>query len=311
MLRLGLAYGRVFLGSLNQPDLVIYDHTHLAVLHAAIPSLRDLPYSVFLHGVEVWEPLHGRRSEALLGASLLLSNSTTTESTARIANPWLPKVEVVWLGVPSQPDPINRTAAPPIGLMVGRMVSSERLKGHDAVLDAWPQIRSAVSDAKLLIVGTGDDQGRLQRRVQNEQIHGVEFCGRLDNAQRDRLYRSSRLLFLPSKQEGFGIVAAEAASFGVPVLGLAGTVIEELFPDGCGIRLANTWESHNIAQAAIPVLADPQLARALGNAAWTRVQHCFLEEHFAKRFRRALAKLVPAYAEGWETAGESPRRRTN
>jgi glycosyltransferase involved in cell wall biosynthesis len=86
----------------------------------------------------------------------------------------------------------------------------------------------------------------------------------------------------------------EAASFGVPVLALAGTVVEELFPDDAGILLARNWGSHSIAQAAIPVLADSQLAKAVGGAAWTRVQNHFLEEHFTERFRRVLAKLLPA-----------------
>ena len=108
------------------------------------------------------------------------------------------------------------------------------------------------------------------------------------------MYQSSRLLFYPSKQEGFGLASAEAASFGVPVLGLAGTVIEELFPEGTGAILARDWGKHSIAQSAIPVLADSQLASTLGRAAWNRVQNNFLEEHFAERFRRALSSLIPA-----------------
>ena len=169
MPRIGLAYVRALLGSLKRPDLVIYDHTHLAVLHAAIPLLKGIPYAVFLHGVEVWEPLVGRRRAALLGASLLLANSSTTEVLARVANPWLPKINVVWLGVQGQPCPTDQMSASPIGLMVGRMVSSERLKGHDAVLDAWPEIRAAIPNARLLIVGTGDDQRRLRQRVRNDR----------------------------------------------------------------------------------------------------------------------------------------------
>ena len=307
MLRIGLTGWRALLGSLKRPDLVVYDHVHLAVLHATIPSLRAIPYAVFLHGAEVWEPLVGRRREALLGASLLLTNSATTEAAARIVNPWLPKLEVVWLGVHGQPGPTDLTAVPPVGLIVGRMVSSERLKGHDAVMDAWPEIRTAVPDAKLLIVGTGDDERRLRGRVKNEHLLGIEFCGRLHNAERDRMYRSSRLLFYPSRQEGFGLAAVEAASFGVPVLGLAGTVVEELFPDGTGILLARNWARRSIAQAAIPVLADSQLAKAVGSAAWTRVQNNFLEEHFTERFRRVLAKLLPAYRKSSEVnAGGIP-----
>jgi phosphatidylinositol alpha-1,6-mannosyltransferase len=109
------------------------------------------------------------------------------------------------------------------------------------------------------------------------------------------MYRSSRLLFYPSKQEGFGLAWVEAASFGVPVLGLAGTVVEELFPNDAGAVLVRDLGKRSISEAAIPVLADPQIASALGRAAWTRVQTTFLEEHFAERFRQVLANILPSY----------------
>lgn len=293
--RIGLAYLRALLGSMKPPDLVMYDHIHLAVLHGVIPSLTRIPYVVFLHGVEVWEPLIGRRREALLNAKLLVTNSATTERAARAANPWLPKVEIVWLGVPNQPRRLPSASSLPVGLMVGRMASTERLKGHDAVLNAWPEIRASVRNASLIVVGTGDDEGRLRRRARDEGLESVTFCGRLNNCERDRLYASARLLFLPSKQEGFGIAAVEAASFGVPVVGLAGTVIEELFPNGNGVQLASDWESHSIAQAAIPLLNDDRLASILGQAAYSRVQDTLLEKHFSERFRCALSKVLPQY----------------
>ena len=293
--RIGLAYARALLGSMKRPDLVIYDHIHLAVLHGVIPSLTRIPYVVFLHGVEVWEPLIGRRREALLNAKLLVANSATTELAARAANPWLPKIEIVWLGVPKQPRRLPSASSLPVALMVGRMASTERLKGHDPVLNAWPEIRASVPNANLIIVGTGDDEARLRRRVRDEGLESVTFCGRLNNRERDRLYASARLLFLPSKQEGFGIAAVEAAGFGVPVVGLAGTVIEELFPNGTGVQLASDWESHSMAQAAIPLLTDDRLARTLGQAAYLRVQDTFLEEHFSERFRCTLSKVLPEY----------------
>ena len=101
MLRAG-AIGLQALLATRNIDLVIYDHVHLAVLHAIFPSLRRVPYAVFLHGMELWVPLTGRRREALLGANLLVSNSATTEELARRVNPWLPKAEVTWLGVSEQ-----------------------------------------------------------------------------------------------------------------------------------------------------------------------------------------------------------------
>lgn len=287
--RIPAVVGTTFLGSLKTPDFVLYDHVDLAILHAIIPRLKAIPYAVFLHGIEVWRPLVGRRREALLGANLLLVNSATTAAEARYFNPWLPKMEITWLGVERQNEIADVGSNPPVGLIVGRMADSERLKGHDAVMDAWPLITSIIPDAKLMIVGSGNDKSRLQKRVKAEQLTAVEFCGQIDDAQRDRMYRSCRMLFYPSKQEGFGLAGVEAASFGVPVLGLAGTVTEELFPPGTGAVVAKDLSRESIAEAAIPLLRSAEYAQALGSAAAARVNAFFLKEHFAGRLQRALA----------------------
>ena len=301
-LRVARIAAQVFLGSINPPDLIVYDHVHLAVLHGSIPKLRRIPYVVFLHGVEVWQSLGGRRREALLGSTLLVANSATTVAATRAANPWLPNVEVVWLGVSANSQSIDVGTLPPVGLIVGRMSRPERYKGHDAVMNAWPLIREAVPDAKLVIVGTGDDERRLRRRMEQEQLPAIEFRGRLSDAERDLAYRSARLLFYPSDQEGFGLAGIEALAFGVPVLGLKGTVVEELFPNGEGVVVANDLGRESIARAAIPVLTDARLASNLGQAGRARVHNIFLEEHFARRFRRALAPLIPTASDGSHTA---------
>ncbi|MGA2426544.1 MAG: glycosyltransferase family 4 protein [Terriglobales bacterium] len=292
--RIPAAVGRTLWGSLKTPDFVLYDHVDLAVLHAIIPRLRPVPYAVFLHGIEVWKPIVGRRREALLGASLLLVNSATTKNEARVFNPWLPKVEVTWLGVERQNEITNVGSNPPVGLIVGRMADSER-KGHDSVMDAWPLIKSSVPDAQLMIVGAGNDKHRLENRAKTEHLTSIEFCGWIDDARRDEMYRSCRMLFYPSKQEGYGLAGVEAASFGVPVLGLAGTVTEELFPTGTGAVIAKDPSRESIAEAAIPILRSAQYAQALGSAAAARVNAVFLKEHFAGHLRRALAPQLSVY----------------
>jgi phosphatidylinositol alpha-1,6-mannosyltransferase len=308
--RIPAVVARTFLGSLKIPDFVLYDHVDLSILHAIIPHLRAIPYAVFLHGIEVWKPIVGRRREALLGANLLLVNSATTAAEARVFNPWLPKVKVTWLGVEHQDEIADVESNPPVGLFVGRMADSERLKGHDAVMDAWPLIKSAIPDARLLIVGNGNDKGRLQKRVKAEQLVGVEFCGRVNDKQRNQMYRSCRLLFYPSRQEGFGLAGVEAASFGVPLLGLAGTVTEELFPTGTGAAIAKDLSRESIAEAAIPILKDAPYAAELGRAALARVNAVFLEEHFGVWLRRALAPLLGVYeAEATDIPRPDARKR--
>jgi len=278
-------------GSLRKPDFVFYEHVHLAAIHRLLPRLEGVPYGVFLHGIEVWEPLVSWRREALLRANILLANSATTVAAARAVNPWLPEVKVTWLGVPRREAATCAGDLPPVGLIVGRMASVERLKGHDPVLDAWPEVRKSVADARLLIIGAGNDQARLRRRVVQERIAGVEFLGRLSDQQRDHLLARSRLFFFPSKQEGFGLAGVEAAAAGVPVLGLAGTVMSELFPEG-GAILVNDLLATTISQAAARVLCDSEYATALGLAARQRVEETFLEEHFIARLQTAVAPFL-------------------
>jgi glycosyltransferase involved in cell wall biosynthesis len=75
------------------------------------------------------------------------------------------------------------------------------------------------------------------------------------------------------------------------VLGLAGTVMSELFPNGSAVLVKDLLAS-SIAEAAVRVLGNSEYATALGLAARQRVEEHFLEEHFIARFRAALEPLL-------------------
>ncbi len=279
-------------GALRPPQLVFYEHVDLARMHEVIPHLRRVPYVLLLVGTEVWYPLDGRRRRAVEQATLRLAISETTLQLARQHNPWLPPATVTWLGVrpaaPGQSSPERR----PRALIVGRMDPSERRKGHDPILDAWPLIREAVKDAELFIVGEGDDRPRLEARVRSEALAGVTFTGKLSDTARNELYRTSRLFLFPSLQEGFGLAAVEAAAAGMPVLGVSGTVMEELFTRDDGVVFVPEPSGRRIAEAAIPVLRDEGLATSLGAQAQRRACAQFLEAHFGERLRTSLAPLL-------------------
>lgn len=277
----------------DKPDFVFYGHVFLAELHSVTPRLKDVPYGVFLHGVEVWQPLNQRRRRALENAAILVTNSAHTIERARQANPWMPDAGVAWLGVPADFSPADAGSRPPTALIVGRMVSAERGKGHDEVLTAWPAVRAAVPAARLLIVGDGNDRRRLQRRAAEEHIGGVEFFGYISDRERDMLYDQTRVLLFPSRQEGFGLVLAEAAAHGLPSVAVRQSVFEETFPDGNGVIFVNGTDADNMAPAIIRFLSDNSFASDTGFAAYQRIQRCFTERHFVERFRSALRPLVP------------------
>jgi glycosyltransferase involved in cell wall biosynthesis len=110
-------------------------------------------------------------------------------------------------------------------LTVGRMDSSERYKGHDRVLHVLPSLLALTPNVRYLVVGRGDDQGRLARRALELGVaNHVTFAGyREDLAD---CYAACDLYVMPSTHEGFGIVFLEALANGRPVVagGIDGSI---------------------------------------------------------------------------------------
>jgi glycosyltransferase involved in cell wall biosynthesis len=284
-----------------RPRAIIYTHVDLARIHSLVPTFRKTPYAVILHGLDVWYSLDSMRRRALEQAALLIAVSQTTVSLARKANPWFPDTAVTWLGVQRQVSSSPICEREPIALMVGRMDVRTGQKGHDQVLDAWAAIVAAVPTARLLMIGEGSDRPRLMRRVAQEGLRGVEFTGYVSDTVRDELYRKARVFLFPSSQEGFGLAAFEAAAAGMPVIGLSGTVLEELFPGGRGVRLVSAEGSGPLADATIELLSNASAAMTLGAEAQRRVYETFLQEHFVARFENALAPLLSSSAEALQS----------
>jgi glycosyltransferase involved in cell wall biosynthesis len=95
-----------------------------------------------------------------------------------------------------------------------------------------------------------------------------------------------------STGEGFGLAGLEAAASGLPVVGLKGTVTEELFPDGSGHVLLDSSEPQQLAGALIRLLTDADHARAIGDAGRRRMREVFTIDQFNQRIRGAITPLI-------------------
>ena len=95
---------------------------------------------------------------------------------------------------------------------------------------------------ELWIAGGGDDAARLAAKARERGVADcVRFLGRVSDAELGALYRRASVFAMPSRQEGFGLVYAEAMWWGLPCIGstadAAGQVIAagetgELVPYG-------------------------------------------------------------------------------
>lgn len=108
-------------------------------------------------------------------------------------------------------------------------------KGLDYLLEAWSRIKA--KDWILQIAGNDDDGtiNFIKDRIKKKDLEGrVELLGPLNEQKKATAYLEAGLFVLPSHSENFGIVVAEALSYGIPVITTRGCPWEDLIKYDCG-----------------------------------------------------------------------------
>lgn len=109
------------------------------------------------------------------------------------------------------------------------------VKGLMNLVAAWSQVRP---DGWRMVVA-GPDEGGYRAEVEAAvRKAGIEksfqFVGPVAGAEKEKCYREADLFILPSFSENFGMVVAEALSYGVPVITTRGAPWEGLVTHRCG-----------------------------------------------------------------------------
>ncbi|MBC7095413.1 glycosyltransferase family 4 protein [Thermococcus sp.] len=104
-------------------------------------------------------------------------------------------------------------------IFVGRLIKE---KNVDMLLEATKLVKENVPDLKMLIIGEGPERDNLTKLASKLELsRNVTFIGFLKDYEKLIAYmKSSKVFVLPSKREGFGIVALEANASGLPVITL-------------------------------------------------------------------------------------------
>jgi phosphatidylinositol alpha-1,6-mannosyltransferase len=274
---------------------LLFSHLAIARAQAFIPAMIRRPYAIFLHGIEAWRPLTRAQQRALQGASALLVNSAYTAKRVRTAHPWMsaPLVCPLTLETPAAPLPevsSDRRWGRNAVLLVGRMAATERYKGHDELLDAWPRVRAAVPDARLVFVGEGDDRDRLRERAEALGVAtSLVMTGFLDHAGLDDAYGSAAVFAMPSRNEGFGLVYLEAMARGLPCVGSVFDAAAEVIDDGVTGFLVDQSDTRALAERVIVLLRDRELRRTMGTEGHRRACGTFGYAQFRDRVVSAVS----------------------
>ena len=105
-------------------------------------------------------------------------------------------------------------------ISVGKFI---QLKGFDVTIRAFASFYHQLNEnektkAKLILVGNGPLKKFIQRLIKKEKIHHcTELIEWMPRTELLKLYQTASVFLFPS-HEGAGVVAAEAMSYGLPVL---------------------------------------------------------------------------------------------
>jgi phosphatidylinositol alpha-1,6-mannosyltransferase len=252
---------------------------------------------VFVHGLELTNAGTGLRAQVLKNAWRLLANSNhTAERVAALLPETKSRIRVVPLCV--EPDRVDEWKSQgalssevgrrPAAMIVGRMWSEQPGKGHDALIEAMPEVLEVLPEAELWIVGQGDDSDRLSRKAEELGIaEAVIFHGRVSDEELSRLYQSASVFAMPSQQEGFGLVYLEAMWHGLPCIGSTADAARHVIPTHAG-RLVTYDDARETAKALKELLANPAETRSFGLAAREWVE----ERYSYDRFKRQLLESL-------------------
>jgi phosphatidyl-myo-inositol dimannoside synthase len=179
----------------------------------------------------------------------------------------------------------QRPGARPTVLTVARLYPRKRV---DDLLEAAALVRTRIRDVQFRIVGDGPEAPRL--RALHARLGLGDSVVFLGHVTRDALaleYSRARCFCLPTVQEGFGLVFAEAMAAGLPVVACRAAAVPELVHDGETGLLVPSRTPAALAAALERMLGDDSLREEMGMAGRTRVEALDLVP-VARRFLEAL-----------------------
>lgn len=155
------------------------------------------------------------------------------------------------------------TRAPvPTVLSVGRLEPTKRM---EVVIGAV----ASLPDVRLVIVGTGGEEGRLRARAAALGVADrVTFTGFVPDDEKIRLMQDAHVLATASQKEGWGLTVLEAAACGTPAVASDVPGLRDSVRDGETGLLVASGDAAAFAKGLRRLLDDAALRERMGRAAF-------------------------------------------
>jgi len=186
---------------------------------------------------------------------------------------------------------LQLTPGRPVILFASKL---QRRKHADHLLEAYARLCAATPQPPpyLLIIGDGEERGRLESRARELGLDGIRFLGFRNQSELPAFFALADVFVLPSRHEPWGLIVNEAMAAGCAVI-----VSDEvgahadLVTDGVEGFVFPVGDIGALAASLARVLSSPEQSRRMGEAARARVASWDFEAD-VRGLRQALAHVT-------------------
>ena len=147
-------------------------------------------------------------------------------------------------------------------IFVGRL---EKRKGLRYLLEAFGRLRWGKQDLRLIVVGPGNPDKDSYQILSSQNLHEVEFVGRVSHEDLPRYYASADIFCSPATgAESFGIVLLEAMAAGKPVVASDIEGYRGVLTEGEEGLLFKNKDVGSLAAALETLIQEPLLRAKMG-----------------------------------------------
>ena len=212
-----------------------------------------------------------------------VSESTRDECLARGIS--ASNLTVIYNGISHELFPMRITEKVPSPTIVffGRL---KKYKSVDHLINAFAIVKRSIPDAKLEILGTGDQRSVLEDLVRELGLEtSVTFRGYVADSEKEALLSSAHVIVNSSMKEGWGITNLEANACGTPVVSADVPGLRDSVRNGVSGLLYPYGDVETLANTLLEVLKNEELRLTLSSGAiewasrftWERSAQAMLE----------------------------------
>jgi glycosyltransferase involved in cell wall biosynthesis len=166
---------------------------------------------------------------------------------------------------------------PHLVVSIGRL---ERYKGHQRVIEAFPQVLRCIADARLKIIGSGPYEAALRKLIRELHLDEHVTVEAIPSAERQRLtdlLSGTGLVVLLSQYEAHPVAVMEALSLRRPVLVTDTSGLRELAQKGLCRSIPLNAQPDAVAAAIVEELGANREIPELSLPSWDDCAGTLLE----------------------------------